>query len=320
MSISSGTSTEMESHPEGPNDLEMRLNNHSGTIDLGPNGTEQTQDELAQSRGNRRIWWKLVIGKIDGVTAGAIRAGFSLIAKAFVFQEELSPDGFEHFQCLIALKSKARKNQVLMLLSTTFGLPMVNFQIKPVNNTLRLQSIIDYCSKVDTRVNGPWSYKIPGVLPEPPKLITKEQMYSWQAKVVEVCNQEPNDRTVYWIYDTVGNSGKTALCKYLIHHLGAFIFRGKSSDMASRIVLMPEAPRIAVMNVSRTQEQYVSYQSIEEIKDGLVCSGKYEGGQKIFNPPHMFIFANFEPDRNSLSHDRWHVVNITGHLDWRTGR
>ena len=54
----------------------------------------------------------------------------------------------------------------------------------------------------------------------------------------------------------------------------------------------------------------VSYNAIEQLKDGLVFSSKYEGGVKMFNPPHVIIFANWLPDVKTLSEDRWNIVNI----------
>ncbi len=58
-------------------------------------------------------------------------------------------------------------------------------------------------------------------------------------------------------------------------------------------------------------EDYVSYQALEEIKDGIFFSGKYEGGMKIFNSPHVICFANFSPAEHKLSGDRWVVEEVS---------
>jgi len=46
------------------------------------------------------------------------------------------------------------------------------------------------------------------------------------------------------------------------------------------------------------------------LKDGVVFSGKYEGGARLFPPPHVIIFANFLPDFTKLSADRWVIRTL----------
>lgn len=53
--------------------------------------------------------------------------------------------------------------------------------------------------------------------------------------------------------------------------------------------------------------EYVSYSALEELKDGIFFSGKYESSMVMTNNLHIFVFANFEPDRSKLSKDRWEI-------------
>jgi len=55
----------------------------------------------------------------------------------------------------------------------------------------------------------------------------------------------------------------------------------------------------------------MNYGAIEQVKNGLVFSGKYESSMLIFNPPHVVIFANDTPDESMYSNDRWHIHKIT---------
>lgn len=69
------------------------------------------------------------------------------------------------------------------------------------------------------------------------------------------------------------------------------------------------------MNLSRQAEGALSYASIEAIKDGLVFSGKYEGGFRLFPKPHIVIFSNWYPDLAKLSLDRWDIRHLTPRLN-----
>lgn len=261
------------------------------------------------------LWFKVVLGvktkKNDSIihrlTAGTVCTVFKGLAKKFVFQQEISPDGYEHFQCLLRLSSRMRKSTVINTLASKLGISRENVSCAKSDS-----KFVDYCTKSETRVDGPWSMGFPGIPEDPPKVLLYEQLYGWQRRVVDIVRRDvENDRHIHWIYDADGNTGKTQLVKYLIWHHNAFLFNGRSNDIASRIISMPGAPKLCVMNLARSQEQYVSYQAIEEVKDGLVTSGKYEGGQKMFDSPHVFVFANFKPDFNKMSLDRWKLKALT---------
>ena len=62
--------------------------------------------------------------------------------------------------------------------------------------------------------------------------------------------------------------------------------------------------------LSRDDASYVSYKSIEILKDGIGFSGKYEAHDILFNPPHVVILSNFAPNLSSLSLDRWIITHI----------
>jgi hypothetical protein len=182
-----------------------------------------------------------------------------------------------------------------------------NISATPVNNFEEF--VRNYVTKEETRVDGPWSKGFAWLPAAPIRTIKRQDMYAWQREVVDIVEREPDDRKIHWFYEPDGNMGKTALAKWLVVHKGAFLFKGGSNDMANRIIANG-APKICVMNLARTQENYVSYQTLEDIKDGLVCSGKYEGGQLAFDSPHVLVFANFRPDETKLSLDRWDIVRL----------
>ena len=103
-------------------------------------------------------------------------------------------------------------------------------------------------------------------------------------------------------------AGKTTFCKYLCAKYNGIVIEGKKNDIL--YVAAEYESDLYIMDIERTAEDYVSYASIEKIKNGLYMSGKFEGRMIIRNCPHVIIFANFEPDIEALSKDRWHIVNL----------
>lgn len=163
----------------------------------------------------------------------------------------------------------------------------------------------DYCSKDGDFIHFGW--------PKPIKLITPD--YAWEQDVLEIIKNEPDDRTIYWFWSKEGNVGKTAFCKYLTVKHDAIALSGKGADVRNGIVEYKKAkgdtPRLVVFPIPRSyNSDYLSYESIENIKDMYFYSGKYEGGMICGNSPHLFIFANATPNFEKLSADRWVVREI----------
>ena len=70
------------------------------------------------------------------------------------------------------------------------------------------------------------------------------------------------------------------------------------------------APRVVFIDIPRTSKGHVSYQGIEELKNGCCYSTKYESGMLLFEPPHVVVFANDPPQEGMFSADRLHVHEL----------
>lgn len=132
----------------------------------------------------------------------------------------------------------------------------------------------------------------------------------WQQDIINICESEPDDRTINWIYDEEGNNGKSFLVKYLYLKYGCIIADGKKDNIFNQILNTDLNFKIVVLDVPRHNEGYVNYGVLEQIKDGLIYSGKYEGGICAFDNVHIFVFANFEPDLSKFSADRWNIIEL----------
>lgn len=138
----------------------------------------------------------------------------------------------------------------------------------------------------------------------------------WQQEVIDIINTKPDDRTVHWVYEPKGNVGKSFLVKYLQWKYDAIVANGKQSDVFNQYKVFIEEkkdqPKLALIDIPRSNENYINYSTLEKIKDGLFYSGKYEGGVLRLCRHHLICFANFLPDKFALSNDRWHFINATG--------
>lgn len=136
--------------------------------------------------------------------------------------------------------------------------------------------------------------------------------YEWQQKIINECDTEPDDRKINWIWEKNGNVGKTELAKHLaLKYKNKVLYvNGKAADIKCAIAQMKVKPEIVIFGIPRVREGYVDYSALEEIKDGIFFSGKYESGMVLFPSPHVFILCNFPPDIDKLSKDRWNITNI----------
>lgn len=181
-----------------------------------------------------------------------------------------------------------------------------------------------YCQKVTTRIQGGSAdadIKLNTKDPKDEKPPLKDPMEGlikkpWQIKIDEMILEIPDNRKIYWFYDINGATGKTTYAKHLsIRNPTKFLYLGgKASDIKSAIHQMDKvgnAPTICVFDYTRSTEDFVSYEALESVKNGIFFSGKYEPGMVSYEPPHVIIFANFSPQLSKLSQDRWVVEDIT---------
>lgn len=131
--------------------------------------------------------------------------------------------------------------------------------------------------------------------------------YPKQLQILEILKTKPDARKIY-INSDDGNTGKSFLCKYIaLKYQGVVIADGKKDNIfheVNKLCSNGIVPKIIILDVPRQNENYVQYGVLEQLKNGLLVSGKYEGGQCIFPNPHVIIFCNFELDVTLWTADR----------------
>lgn len=136
------------------------------------------------------------------------------------------------------------------------------------------------------------------------------QLRTWQTQLITtVNNHKHNDRTIHWIYDLIGNNGKTVLSHHLTSTANYIKLKnGKSADIA-----MSWNGEDVIFDLSRTSEDHINYDIIEQLKDGYVFSPKYNSCVKHYKKPKLLVFSNYLPKISAVSLDRWQIYTIEDH-------
>lgn len=132
----------------------------------------------------------------------------------------------------------------------------------------------------------------------------------WQQAVLDLKRE---DRKIHWYWDLEGNKGKTYLAKYLACKKGTVVCSGKKGDIFNQVNTCIQngiKPEILIADISRSEFNKISYTALEQVKNGMLYSGKYEGGLCIFPSPIVVVFANALPDNTKLSTDRWIISEV----------
>ena len=227
-----------------------------------------------------------------------IKCGFSSIISKCGMAKELGKSGeTPHIQGFVIFKKKLRPLSLKL---------RKEIHWEKMKGTL-LQNIV-YCSKEEGE-----KYFFGCETLEKLKVLSSEILYPWQKEIINIVEGERDDRKIYWIFEEEGCTGKSALCKKLAVEYNAIICGGKASDMKYCVYQMITAGKnvpLVIMDVPRKSNKYLSYQGMEEIKNGCFFNNKYESGMCLMNSPHMFVFSNEPPVFRNMSLDRWVIFKI----------
>lgn len=246
----------------------------------------------------------------------SIYSSLKNVCEYFLYGEEVGESGTPHLQGFIYLKKSMRITELKKLSDIIYKFNFSEMRKDVINSVI-------YCSKdgVIYHYNLPEEYlneiearkeikkhKLPWWDNYNKKIELIEPTYNYQKFILDIIQNKPNKRDIYWFYDSVGNVGKTSLSKYMSYHYKAINIDGNKKDI---LYAAAEAKSyIYLIDLPRSSKNHVSYNGIEAIKNGYYFSGKYESKMIVRNHPHIFIFSNYLPEINNLSVDRWQIYEI----------
>lgn len=230
----------------------------------------------------------------------------------YIFQAEYTENegkGNPHYQGYGHRKEKIRAKTLAVQLNDD----LKGIEIRPASNNGK-NALQAYCMKDDTRVAGPWADR---KLYLGADLWAEEKQLPWQRSLNTMFAQPPGNRKMIWVYDPVGNNGKTKYIKWLCYKKDALpLGYGHSNDVLN-LVSKFQNKNIYAFNLTRSKPANLSeldlYSSMESIKDGMFINMKYETQAVLMNPPHVLVCANTLPKYNQISVDRWEVYEIIEH-------
>lgn len=221
-----------------------------------------------------------------------------LIEKLYIGEEICPTTGTPHLQGWLKLK---KKNNAI----TYLHLPeQIHWAVMFRNATEKQNT--NYCGK-EKNTYLSWGVPLP--------YVEHVEMSPWMKEIEAILKTEPDSRSIYWVWEPIGKTGKTSFIKMMLQTTEhSIIVNGKGNDIRHCVADYIEKkgchPRIVFIDVPRVNKEYLSYEAIENIKNMLFYSGKYEGTIVNGPRPHVIIFANSKPDYDKFSDDRWKVARI----------
>lgn len=247
-------------------------------------------------------YWCFTLNNYTKEEMDHLEQTFETLGYKYGFGEEVGEQGTEHLQGWIESTSRIRPTEKIK-----------NKRIHWEKTRGNREQNIKYCSK-----GGKYKTNLMTLEKKKELLGIPTVLYDWQSEVLERVKIR-SDREILWIWSVKGNTGKTTLAKLLTLEYNAVLLDGKKSDIlyaaTEYLTKLPEEEsfckaHIFILDLSRTTENFVSYDAIEKLKNGYWFSGKYESKMIMIPPPRVVIFSNFPPNKSAMSEDRWKCIRI----------
>lgn len=138
----------------------------------------------------------------------------------------------------------------------------------------------------------------------------------WQSWLLNEISMPVNDRRIYWIQGDP-EAGKTMFVKHLIAIYGTQKVLRLSNCKSADGALAYEGHEIIIFDFPKgIDTTKINYEIMEDLKNGLTFSSKFQSVPKAFLPPHMICFSNSRPWWEKMSMDKWYYKHLKRGIDW----
>lgn len=246
--------------------------------------------------GNPALNWCWTL-KEEAMSREALQKVLEEKCSKFKYSLEQGEGGYRHYQGMMCLLRKERLTGIKKWLHISVHLEVCRDE----------RASLAYCEKTESHIDGPWEKGYPKVRERTLKKVP-EVWRPWQRSILDIVEGPADERTVHWVFDKDGGKGKTTLARYICVTYGALCIGGKTSDIM--FAASEGEADVYVINAARSTEAF-AYEAVENLKDGLWFSGKYESKSKVLDyNVHVIVFSNKQPDYGKFTLDRWKVYEI----------
>lgn len=269
-------------------------------MDPAPDRDHEEAEPQPRRQRTRSRGWFLTLNNYTEHEINALLDCANHDGTSYVVQEETGEGGTRHLQGYVHFR-----NQVAFSTIRQWNTRAHWERARSVANA------VAYCSDPAKRTGRIWTTGF-NVDTRDMRIVLEPNLYEWQRELLQELRGEAHMRKIIWYCDVEGGTGKTAFARFLVKNMPhtMFVTTGSSKDIAYQIIKSSWSPHQVIFNLPRTAEGGMAYGALESLKDGIIFSGKYEGGAKLFPPPHVVVMANFLPDMNKLSQDRWDIRTL----------
>jgi hypothetical protein len=141
----------------------------------------------------------------------------------------------------------------------------------------------------------------------------EEKLYPWQ-KIIWDSRDKDFERTINILYSPEGNEGKSTIAALVDLHGRGMLIRSVNKKEISQSIYYQLAdrnirtPGVMIFDLPRAMGEdnlYCLFSLIKDIKTGVVQNARH--AEWWFDPPSIWIFTKFIPNKDFLSGDRWNI-------------
>ena len=242
---------------------------------------------------------------------------FKGISKKWAFQLEESEDkGYVHWQGRMSLIKPKRSAALVNKVCKGTVLDKAHFSLTSKEN----KDNFDYAEKVDTRIEGPWTYKdkeffvprhLQGII---------DKLYPFQKDIMDDClTPDMFGRLCNMVICKKGGGGKSTIASLCnIYHNMLDLppcndFKEIIQACCDMCYKETRDPKGVFFDLPRAMPQGQLcgiFAGMEQIKKGKLFDFRYKYKEWWIHSPSVWMFTNSVPNLNMLSKDRWQLWQI----------